>query len=225
MTLNFNNKMSTAAVFLDTEKAFDTTWHPGLFCKLSNLTFLTHLIKLISSCLLQRKFCVLVEGKMSTPRYMQAGVPQGSILSPTLYNLYINDTPPQTYGVNLTLSADDTCLYATEHNEGFVLRKIQCGVNSMAAWCERWNIKINEDKTRVTYFSHQQRPPNSLLTLNGQNIQFVNSVKHLGIIFDKRMTRRLYLETIEAKAFRVFFRLYSVFKSEQLSAHIKLTLH
>jgi hypothetical protein len=75
MTLNFNNDMSTAAVFLDIEKAFDTTWHPGLLCKLSELEFPTSLIKLISSFLSQWKFRVSVEGKMSTPREIQAGVP------------------------------------------------------------------------------------------------------------------------------------------------------
>jgi hypothetical protein len=68
---------------------------------------------------------------MSTPRYTQAGVPQGSILSPTLYNLYINDTP-QTSGINLALFADDTCLYATDPKEGYVLRKIQRALNCMA---------------------------------------------------------------------------------------------
>jgi hypothetical protein len=54
----------------------------------------------------------------------------------------------------------------------------------MLAWCQRWNIKINE--TQAIYFSHQRRPPDSLLTLNGSNIPFVNSVKYLGVIFDKK---------------------------------------
>jgi archaellum component FlaG (FlaF/FlaG flagellin family) len=78
--------MSTAAVFLDIEKAFDTIWQPGWLYKLSKLQFYTSLIKLIGSFLSQRKFRVSVEGEMSTPRYMQAVVPQGSVLSPTLYN-------------------------------------------------------------------------------------------------------------------------------------------
>jgi hypothetical protein len=108
VTLNFNNKMSTAAVFLDIEKAFDTTWHTGLLYKLTKLNFSTGVTKHINSFLFQRKFRVLVEGEMSTPRCMKAGVTQGSVLSPTLYNLYI-DTP-QTIGVNLTLFTDDTCL-------------------------------------------------------------------------------------------------------------------
>jgi hypothetical protein len=157
VTLNLNNKMSTAAVFLNTQKAFDTTWQLGLLCKLSKLNFSTRIIKLISSFLLQRKFRVSVEGEMSVPRWMQAGVPQVSVLSLTLYNFYINDT----IGVNLAFYADDNCLYATECKEGYVLRKIQRGLNPMSAWCEHWNIKINEDKTRVINFSHQRRPPDS----------------------------------------------------------------
>jgi hypothetical protein len=68
VTLNFNNKMSMAAVFFDIKKAFDTTWHSGLLYKLSKFEFSTRLIQLISSALSRRKFIVLVEGKMSTPR-------------------------------------------------------------------------------------------------------------------------------------------------------------
>jgi hypothetical protein len=81
VTLNFNNKMSMAAVFLDIEKGFDSIWHSGLLYKLSKLKFSTSLIKLIGSFLSQRKFRVLVEGEMSTPRVMQAGVPQGLVFS------------------------------------------------------------------------------------------------------------------------------------------------
>jgi hypothetical protein len=63
VTLNFNNNMLTAAVFLDIEKAFDTIWHSGLLYKLSESEFSTNLIKLIASFLADRKFKVLVEGK------------------------------------------------------------------------------------------------------------------------------------------------------------------
>jgi hypothetical protein len=155
---------------------------------------------------------------------MQAGVPQDSVLSPTLYNMNINDTP-QTSGINLALFADNTCLYATDRKEGYVLRKIQRILNSKAARYERWNIKINEEKTRAIYFTHRNRPPDSLLTLNVRNIPFVNSVKYPDVIFDKRLTWRLHTEIIEAKAFRTFIRIFSLFKSERLIVNIKLTLH
>jgi hypothetical protein len=133
---------------------------------------------------------------------------------------------PQTSGINLALFADDTCLYARDRKEGYVLRKIQRELNSMATSCECWNIKINEDKTLAILSTHRNRSPDTLLTLNRRNIPFlVNSIKHLGVIFDKRMTCRLHIELIAAKAFRTFIRIYSLFKSEWLSSNIKLTLH
>jgi hypothetical protein len=108
VTLNFNNNMSTAAVFLDIEKSLDTKRHLGLLYKLSNLKFLISLMKLFFPS--QRKFTVLVKGEISTPRDIHAGVPQGSILSPTLQSIFINDAP-QTLGVYLGLFVDDTCIY------------------------------------------------------------------------------------------------------------------
>jgi hypothetical protein len=135
---------------------------------------------------------MLARASSKFPRKMQAGVPQGSVLSPTLYNIYINDTP-ETPGVNLALFADDTCLYATERKEGYVLRKLQRGLDAIETWCECWNIKINEDKTQAIYFSHRIRAPKCSLTVNGRNIPFVNDVKYLGVIFDKRITWRLHV--------------------------------
>jgi hypothetical protein len=72
---------------------------------------------------------------MSTPSEMQAEVSQGSVLSPTLYSMYINDAL-KTPGVRLTLFAD-TCLYATDGKESSVVRKLQRGLSSMETWCER----------------------------------------------------------------------------------------
>jgi hypothetical protein len=123
--------MSTAAVFLDIEKAFDSSWLTGLLYTLSKLDFPFRLIKLISIFLSNRQFWVSLGGVMPTPKMIQAEVPQGSVLSSTLYNMYINDTS-QTIGLNLALFADDTCLYATDRNEGYVLRKVQRGQISTA---------------------------------------------------------------------------------------------
>jgi hypothetical protein len=89
----------------------------------------------------------------------------------------------------------------------------------------RWNIKMNEDKTRASYFSHRLRLREIHLTLNGRNILFVNDVKYLGVIFDKRITWRLHIEMIEAKAFKIFIIIYSPYRSVRLSANIKLTFH
>jgi hypothetical protein len=189
-----------------------------------NLKFSAILIKLISSFLSQRKFRVSVKGEMSMPRDIQAGVPQGSILSPTLYSVYVNDTP-QTPDVYLGLFADDTCIYATERKEGYILRNLQWGLSAIETWCECWNLKINEHKAQAIYFSHRLRSLEAHLTLNGQNIPFINHVKYLGVILDKRIIWRLHTEMIEAKALRTLIRIYSLSKNERLSTSMKLTLH
>jgi len=106
---------------------------------------------------------------------MQAGVSQVSVLAPIMYCFYINDTP-RTPGVHLALFADDTCIYATDRKESYVLRKLQRGLNAMEEWCEQWNIKINENKTRAVCFSRRLRRVEAYLTLKGQNIEFVNDI-------------------------------------------------
>jgi hypothetical protein len=126
--LNFNNNMSTAAVFLDTEKTFKILWykwHLGLLYKLSNLKFLISLIKLIS-----------LLGEISTPSEIHAGVLQGSILSPTLYSIFINDTP-QTPGVYLGLFADDTSKYMRWITRRIVFSE-SCSKVSLLLRCGAW---------------------------------------------------------------------------------------
>jgi hypothetical protein len=122
VSLNFNNIL-TAAVFLDLERTVDTTWHPGLLYKLLELEFSTSLIKLIASFLTNRKFKVSVEGEFSSPRKLAAGVPQGSVLAPVLYSLYINDAPTAP-GTHLALFVDDTRIYTTEIHERHVFNKL-----------------------------------------------------------------------------------------------------
>jgi hypothetical protein len=96
-------------------------------------------------------------------------------------------------------------------------------VNGDLVWT--LNYKNQWGETRAIYFSHRTKPPDFLLTLNGWDIPFVNSVKYLGIIFDKKMAWRLHIKTIEAKAIRTFIRIYPLLKSEQLSTNFKLALH
>jgi hypothetical protein len=85
--------------------------------------------------------------------------------------------------------------------------------------------KNHKNKTQAIYFSHRSRPSETHLILNGQTIPFMNHVKYLGMNFVKRITWKLHIEMTEAKAFRIFIRIYSLFKNERLRANIKLTLH
>jgi hypothetical protein len=109
-------------------------------------------------------------------------------------------------------------MYVTDHTEGYILRKLQHSLNSIEMWCKCWNININKDKTQAIYVSHRLRPPEVHLTLNRQNIPSVNHVKYLSVIIKKRITLGLHVKMIIAKAFRTFIRVYSLSKSDQLSA-------
>jgi hypothetical protein len=122
VTLNFNNNVLTAAVFLNFKKAFYTTWHSGLLCKLSQLAFLTSLVKLIASFLTDKNK-VLVEGEFSASRNIVAKVSQGSVLAPALYSLYIHASVAP--GIHLALFSDNAYIYATEKNEHPVLCRLQ----------------------------------------------------------------------------------------------------
>jgi hypothetical protein len=128
VTSDFNNKMYMAAVFLDIEKAFDTTWHLGLLYELSRLKFSISLIKFISS------FSEKIQESQSKVKCLCQGIhKQGyhKVLScPPHYTVYTNDMP-QISGVYVGLFADDTCIYATDHKEGYVLRKLQQGLRAI----------------------------------------------------------------------------------------------
>jgi hypothetical protein len=224
VTLNLNNNMSTAAVFLDIAKVFDTTWHSGLLYKLSELEFSKSLNKLIASFLTCRKCKVLVEGEFSTPRKIEAGLPQGSALAPILYSLYINDVPAAP-GSHNPLFVDDTCIYATEKHEHHVLCKVQRRLTAVKSWCERWNIKINEGNIQAIHFSRRLRVPDDVLRLIRRDIRFVNNVTCLGVTFDRRVTRRHHIENTVAKALPTYVSTYSLFKSARLNTSIKLTLY
>jgi hypothetical protein len=110
-------------------------------------------------------------------------------------------TPPKP-GVHLALFADDTCIYATDREESYILIKLQRGLNEMEAWCQRSSIKINEDKTRTIYFSRRLTPVRAYLILKGWNIPFVKDVEYLGVIFNRRITWRYHIDSMVTKALR-----------------------
>jgi hypothetical protein len=117
--------VSTAAVFLDIDKAFDTTWHPGLLYNLSKLHFSEIWVKLLISILSNWKFQVSVEGE---DKYKQGCHKVPSCPQPR--TVWKNDAP-KTPGVYLAFFAYDTCIYTTDLKEGYVLRQLQRGLTTM----------------------------------------------------------------------------------------------
>ena len=146
---------------------------------------------------------------MSTPTKIKAGMAQDSVLLPILYNLLINYAF-QTPGAYLALFADNTSIYPTDRKEHYVIRKLQRGLSSLESWRERWNIKPTKISQPV-YFSCGNGLAETQLTLNGQNIPFANQVRYLDVICDRKVTLTYHSATIEAKVFRKFISVYSLF--------------
>ena len=107
----FNKSGATRAVALDISKAFDRVWHAGLLHKLESYGISGQIFGLISSFLSNRRLCVVLDVKSSQEYPVNAGVPQWSILDPTLFLLYINDLPDDVI-CNIVIYADDTTLYS-----------------------------------------------------------------------------------------------------------------
>ena len=111
ITRAFNKSGATRAVALDISKAFDRVCHAGLLHKLKSYGISRQIFGLISSFLNNRRLWVVLDGKSSQEYPVNAGVPQGSILGPTLFLLYINDLPDDVI-CNISIYTDDTTLYS-----------------------------------------------------------------------------------------------------------------
>ena len=165
-----------------------------------------------------------MEGALSSSRNITAGVPQGAILAPALYALYINDIPT-TPQVETALFADDTALFSALKSGNFAVRALQRGLTAVADWCALWNIKINEEKTAYVLFTAKRRLPTVELVLNNIILVPTNNVKYLGVTLDKRLTWSTHIHRVRGRALGSLRTLYTLFKSNRLKASTKLVLY
>lgn len=185
ITHNLNLKQSTGMFLLDIEKAFDTVWHDGLLHKLgSHLPLST--VKLIQSYLTNRSFQVHVNDHKSLSFFIPAGVPQGSILGPYLFLMYINDLPVQTR-THLACFADDTASYTSADEYDLIVDRLQLSLDSLLHYFTQWKLKLNASKTESIMFTRHRKPPSKTLKINGYNIPWSDGVRYLGVTLDSKM--------------------------------------
>ena len=146
------NKKSTGVVLLDSEKAFDSIWHEGLVYKLIRFNFPRYLINIIQSFISNRQNNIHVANSTSNPYTPLAGVPQGSTLSPLLFNIYISDIPIM-HNCEQYLYADDFALSSTAKNPKTIIKNLDIGLKKYARYCKKWKLKLNETKTEAIFFT------------------------------------------------------------------------
>jgi hypothetical protein len=142
VTRNFGEKRLTGAIFLDVAKAFDNVSVDGLLFKFSAQNFPSYLVRIISSSLHNRTFEAAFLTATSTRRHMRAGVAQGGLVSPVLFNLYV-DMPVPSRHVELALYADDTAIIATSRKSALLIRYLETYLSDLERWLREWRIAIN----------------------------------------------------------------------------------
>ncbi|KAI8512804.1 hypothetical protein Bbelb_094430 [Branchiostoma belcheri] len=190
-------------VFLDLRKAFDKVWHHGLLAKLAGYGIRGSLLEWFCSYLTDRRQRVVVNGATSDWKTPLAGVPQGSILGPTLFILYINDLPSRCTTCEANLFADDTSLTVAHRSINTVVDSLNTDLATVSEWLQHWKLEANRDKCKVMFLTTrplpQRIPP---VILAGTTLQIVHSHKHLGVTLTSKLTWSAHVEAMTNKARR-----------------------
>ncbi|KAK3082452.1 hypothetical protein FSP39_012409 [Pinctada imbricata] len=179
--LNREQNLHTCMVFFDVSKAFDRVWHRGLLIKLQSYGFSGLLLNFIENYLTNRQQSVFVNNSFSSFLETTAGVPQGSVLGPFLFLIFINDIADNLLSVAL-LFADDTSLLHAAKRINDIERTLNSDLDKINEWSNKWLINFNPSKTEVLLISNRETE-NIALDFGGTALQKSNTHKHLGITF------------------------------------------
>ena len=187
----FLQKEHLVAVFFDLEKAFDTTWKHGILNDLYNLGLRGHLPIFIKNFLSDRHFQVKVGSSLSDPYDQEEGVPQGSILSPLLFEIKINSIVNTLRdNTDCSLYVDDFVIcYKSKAKIDTIERQLQLQLNKLESWADQNGFKFSPTKTTAVHFCCGRkcvREPD--LYLYKTKIPVKDKVRFLGLIFDKKLT-------------------------------------
>lgn len=225
ITSGFNTRKATGAVFLDISKAFDSVWHRGLVHKLLTKGVSLAMVQLIHSYLMRRTFQVKLRSCRSTQRGIEAGVPQGSVLSPLLFNIYVSDLPT-TAGTTMAIYADDTAILTSSICPTLITRRLQEAADSLEDWYSDWRISVNPEKSAAVLFQKRRLQPHEHVTMFGRPIPWTNQAKYLGIVLDRSLTWRKHVEYVTAKTAALISALFPLLgRNSKLSLDNKLLLY
>lgn len=187
-------------VFCDFSKAFDKVWHKGLLLKIESYGIKGNLHKWFDSYLQNRKQRVVMKDSLSSFSTVQAGVPQGSVLGPLLFIIYINDIAENLLSL-CRLFADDTSFSCSGQDGLHVKNVIDHDLEVLDEWSRKWLMSFNPEKTEIMIFSHVDHPDLSF-TFNDRTIPVVTSHKHLGVTFSSDAKWNTHVENITSSISR-----------------------
>ena len=202
--LSFTEKVSraidkfqhTAGIFLDLSKAFDMINHDMLLYKLNHYGIRGKALEWFRSYLKDRKQFVCINNEKSSLRSVDCGVPQGSILGPLLFIIYINDFPKSSNVLSFILFADDSNLFFSHSNPHTLVDVMNIELNKIMQWLRANRLSLNLQKTNVMLFSNTlDKLPHDIIFEN-EVIKQVYSVRFLGVTVDSKLSWKQHIDCI-----------------------------
>lgn len=224
---NFNINKVTVMLLLDIEKAFDKVWIDGLIYKMIQYNYPNIIIKLIHSYLNNRKLQVKVNNAYSKERNIRAGVPQGSVLGPALFSIYVNDVV-KFAKTKIAMFADDTAIYAHSFSAIVAAKQIQIHINMLQDYYSKWKIALNAQKTETIVFTKKIKDSRIFQPIKIYNQETIckSTVKYLGVNLDYKLLYKIHISTVLRKTYAVMKQLYPLMvKGSAVSKYNKLLIY
>ena len=200
---SFEKYDETRALFLDISKAFDKVWHDGLIFKLKCNGISGNLLKFLENYLQNRQQRVVLNGTASDWRSVNAGVPQGSVLGPLLFLIYINDLT-DNISSHMRLFADDSSLFTRVEGVDQTHDKLVKDLRTVTNWAYQWKMVFNPDLTKqaieVIFSVKKKKPEHPELLFNGIPVSREDHTKHLGIYLDSGLNFSKHIREAVMKA-------------------------
>ena len=201
ITNAIDNNQYTMGIFLDLSKAFDTVNHAVLLYKLEHYGIRGIVLEWFKNYLQFRKQAVRYKTTKSDSLTISCGVPQGSVLGPLLFLIYINDISSCSHLLSFILFADDTNLFLSHHDIETLIRIMNEELKKVALWLTANKLSLNVNKTHLMIFKTRKKrlSYNAHVVLNGSPIEKVKCTKFLGIFIDDELSWKYHVNHISTK--------------------------
>ena len=220
---SLHKKQIALLLLLDYSKAFDVIEHPILLKKLEHYGIRGVALQWFQSYLSNRQQFVTIDGENSSKKAIDYGVPQGSILGPLLFVIYINDLPSISTLAKFILYADDANIIITGQSEEEIQSKLLQITSLLLKWVDSNGLSLNLKKTHFMVFSHQKVDYSKLnVTIAGTKIGRVSEARFLGVILDDKLSWSKHIAAVRTKMIRYIGIMYRIKRHLPLNVRLQM---